>query len=258
MLEETTSVIYEQPLSERVRTFLRLECLFAQARYHRENDNEYGIRAFLHLLLDTLVLLSRSDIKSDIVKELTEQHQRLTRLSATPAIDPARLSAVLAKLSQALTDLHQMSSQMAGAILRDNDFLMSIMHRASIPGGTCGFDLPHLHHWLSRPSERIARELNTWFVEVAPFEQAISLYLQLLRASVAPSEALARGGMYVVVPPGPCQLIRVWLAADVDVYPEISAGKHRCTVRMMQLRDISSNARQLTTDLSFNLQFCSL
>lgn len=258
MIEEKTSVIYEQPLSERVRTFLRLECLFDQARHHRQNPSEYGTRASLHLLLDTLVLLSRSDIKNDIVKELTEQHQRLTRLSATPGIDPARLSAVLEKLTQALNGLQQLSTQMAGAILRDNDFLMSIMHRASIPGGTCGFDLPHLHHWLSRPAERIARELDAWFAEVAPFEQAISLYLQLLRNSVAPGEALARAGMYVVVPPGPCQLIRVWLDAKVDAYPEISAGKHRCTVRMMQMRDINTTARQLAADLPFGLQFCLL
>ena len=85
------SIAFEQPLTERVRTFLRLEFLFGQHEHHRRDHSEFGVRATLHTMLDTLVVLSRSDLKNDILKELTDQHTHLTRLAARPNIDRDRL-----------------------------------------------------------------------------------------------------------------------------------------------------------------------
>jgi cell division protein ZapD len=49
---------------------------------------------------------------------------------------------------------------MAGKIgqhLRDNDWLMSIKSRASIPGGVCEFDLPSYHYWRHQDPGRSTR-----------------------------------------------------------------------------------------------------
>src|SRR3546814_14828175 len=75
-------LVFEQPLSERVRTFLRLELLFLQYHDHRRDETSFGARASLHALLDLLVVTSRSDLKNDILKELTDQYHHLTRLAA--------------------------------------------------------------------------------------------------------------------------------------------------------------------------------
>lgn len=252
------SIAFEQPLNERVRTFLRLEFLFGQHAHHRQDASQYGLRARLQTLLDTLTVLSRSDLKKDILKELLEQQAQLTRLSTRPGVDPSRLGSVLQELHAAVQGLQQLATQFAGSALRENEFLISIHNRTSIPGGTCAFDLPAYHFWLSQPHEVVHRDLEAWFSDLAPFERAIGLCLKLLRGSTEVTPAVARGGLYVHAPQGPVQLLRVFVAQSVGAYPEISAGAHRFTIRFVSLPDINRRSSQLHTDVPFSIQCCAL
>jgi hypothetical protein len=47
-------LIFEQPLNERMRTFLRLDFLYSQALYHNEMQSQWGSRAAMGSLLDIL------------------------------------------------------------------------------------------------------------------------------------------------------------------------------------------------------------
>ncbi len=251
-------LVFEQPLSERVRTFLRLELLFLQYREHRRDPSAFGARAALHALLDLLVVISRSDLKNDILKELTDQYHHLTRLAARASVDQDRLKGVLAEITEVLNALQQLATQFANSLLRGSDFLTSILNRSTIPGGTCGFDLPHYHWWLSQPRPRIIRDLDAWFADLQPFERAVLLYLKLLRSSVPAEAVIARNGIYLHTPTGPCLLVRVQVPATPSVYPEISAGRHRFTVRFMAIRELSARAQQSPADIGFDLQCCTL
>lgn len=254
----TADLVFEQPLSERVRTFLRLELLFLQYHDHRRDETTFGARASLHALLDLLVVTSRSDLKNDILKELTDQYHHLTRLAARQSVDQERLKGVLAEITEVLNELQQLATQFANSLLRGSDFLVSILNRSTVPGGTCGFDLPHYHWWLSQPRKRVERDLDAWFADLRPFERAILLYLKLLRSSVPAEPLVARGGIYLHTPSGPCLLVRVLVPTGHSAYPEISAGRHRFTVRFMAMRELSSRAQQAQTDVDFKLQCCNL
>ena len=67
------AIIYEQPLNERIRTFLRLEFLFSQAAQHLHDDSQWGSRNTLTSLLDILSIFGRTDLKTEVLKEL-ERH----------------------------------------------------------------------------------------------------------------------------------------------------------------------------------------
>lgn len=252
------TVTFEQPLTERVRTFLRLEFLFNLYKHHRSDHTEAGMRASLQALLEILTVLSRSDLKNEVIKELSDQHATLTKLAARPNVDSARLQEILTEIAQALNGMQQLSTQFASTLLRGNDFLISLLNRTGIPGGTCSFDLPAYHHWLSQPYELLKRDLDAWFADVRPFEKAITLYVRLLRNSVEPRAHVARAGMFVDIPQPACVLLRVIVPQETRAYPEISAGKHRCTVRFMQSSDINSRSLQCTADISFQMQCCAL
>lgn len=251
------AIVFEQPLNERIRTFLRLEFLFGQYEHHRADPTPLGARAQLHALLDVLTVLGRSDLKKDIVKDLNDQQAVLMRLANRPGVDNTRLQVVLTEIGSVLNGLQQLVTQFASTALRDNEFLMSIHNRSSIPGGTCAFDLPAYHHWLAQPAEKLRRDLDTWFADLVPFAQAILLDLRLLRGSVPVSDAVAPGGTYVHAPQSACSLIRVFVAQGDGVYPEISAGSHRFTLRFMQLRDVNQRAGQAHRDIAFKLQCCA-
>ena len=251
------AIIFEQPLNERIRTFLRLEFLFGQYEHHRADNSPLGARARLHSLLDILVVLGRSDLKKDILKDLNDQHAVLTRLGNRPGVDNTRLHAVLTEITTAVTLLQQHATQFASMALRENEFLMSVHNRSSIPGGTCAFDLPAFHHWLSQPPEKIGRDLDSWFADLVPFAQAILLNLRLLRGSVPVMDAMAPGGTYIHAPQSACSLLRVFVPQDAGVYPEISAGSHRFTLRFMQLREVNQRSAQAHRDIAFKLQCCA-
>lgn len=250
-------VIFEQPLNERIRTFLRLEFLFGQHQHHAQDRSAFGARARLQALLDTLMVLGRSDLKKEVIKDLSEQQAMLTRLANRPGVDNQRLQKVLAEIGQCLGALQQQAGQFASMALRENEFLMSVLNRSSIPGGTCGFDLPALHHWLAQPHDTVAHDLDRWFADLIPFMQAVALDLRLLRGSVPTLSATATGGTYVHTLQGPCHLIRVFVPAAEATYPEISAGSHRFTMRFMEMQNVSERPSQAHRDIAFKLQCCA-
>lgn len=252
------AIVFEQPLNERVRTFLRLEFLFGCHAHHAQDTHPFGVRGRLHAMLDIFTVLGRADLKKDILKELVEQHAVLTRLANRPGIDPARLHQVLSELTGAANDLQQLATTFSASALRDNEFLLSVLNRSTIPGGTCAFDLPAYHHWLSQPIEVQQNNLDAWFAHLRPFARGIQLYLSLLRGSTTVKDAVAHGGNFVHAPQGPCQLLRVFVPRELSVYPEISAGAHRFTLRFMHIRDVNQRSSQANKDIPFRLQCCAL
>ena len=74
----TTTIIYEQPLNERIRAFLRLEFLFAQSAQHLRDDSQWGSRCTLSSLLDILSIFGRTDLKTEVLKELERHSSTLT------------------------------------------------------------------------------------------------------------------------------------------------------------------------------------
>lgn len=251
-----TPLIFEQPLSERVRTYLRLEFLFDRLAHHRLDDTDFGRRAAIASMLDILLMLGRSDIKSDIVKELGEQRASLEAMRKRPGVDEARLDSVLSEMDDVLNGMQGMATQFASAVLRDNDFLVSVANRSAIPGGTCAFDLPNFHRWLSLPAEVTRRDLDAWLADLAPYERAVRFDLRLTRDSVGMTPRSADGGVYVQSLGGPCRMLRVALPPGGTLYPEISAGKHRFTIRFMQSRDLAPRSVQATSLVQFDLAIC--
>jgi len=82
-------IVYEQPLNERMRTFLRLEFLYTQASITASRPT-LGVRARrLRALLEILAITARGDSRSEVLKEL-ERHVNVlkeyqTKTGSTPA-----------------------------------------------------------------------------------------------------------------------------------------------------------------------------
>ncbi len=257
-MSESKQLIFEQPLNERARTFLRLEHLFQQAAHHHADDSEWGTRAYLLCLLDILTILSRNDIRTEITKELGEQVLKLQRLQNRPGVDNGRLENVLRELEQLHQRMQSMQTQFNGTLVRDNDFLNAIANRTAIPGGSCSFDLPGYHLWLHSSKEAREQQIGRWSQNLEHFEHAVNLILRLFRTSADPESFEAEGGVYVHNLTQPCQMVRVLLDNQVPLYPEISAGRHRCTIRFMEQDTKKLSASQTQRNVSFRMACCHL
>lgn len=257
-MTEPAYICYEQPLNERTRTCLRLEHLFTRLRHHEPDTSDWGRRATLTVLLDILTVMSRHDLRAEIGKELAEQHRRLSRLQHHSGVDHERLERVLSELAALGRKLQDVAPQFAAYMIRDNELLNSLSNRSAIPGGACGFDMPGYQHWLARPAGEQDEHLRQWQEPLIPFREAIGLILRLIRDSAEARDYVAEGGVLVHNTSNDTQLIRVLVPERERVYPEISAGRHRSTVRFMQQYGDELHARQTDRDIPFRMACCRL
>ena len=248
---------YEQPLSERMRTFLRLEFLYQQMLYNVERDADWATRATIATLLDILAILSRGDVRSDVHKELDQQLRILQQFHSQPGVDTGRLDTLIHNLSASREELGRIGTSFLQP-LKDSEFLNSIKHRSSIPGGTCEFDLPVYSHWLRQAYERRCQDLEQWITAVRPVCDAVTELLWLIRESAEPVDKMAINGMYQhsMQKDANCRLLRVGLDSDGSLYPEISGSQHRFTVRFLEWSSVERRAVQTGHDVPFRLSIC--
>ncbi len=76
--------MFEQPLNERMRTFMRLDFLYNQALYQSEIATSASARAAMSGLLDILSITTRSDMRSDALKELERHLSHLNEFQSRP------------------------------------------------------------------------------------------------------------------------------------------------------------------------------
>lgn len=252
-------IIYEQPLNERIRTFLRIEFLFKRINRILENGNQAQHRDALTNLLNILSIFERSDLKQEIIKELERLATTLSALENKPGVDMNALNGLLEQLDQILDEFHLNKSAL-GQSLRDNEFLSSIRQRSTIAGGSCAFDLPAYYYWLQHTSnEAQKQQLLVWIEQVASARSAIDITLKLIRESTEFKELSAPSGFYQqsLDNEQSHQLIRIKIPKSANYYPEISGGKHRFTVRFMEF-DIEQRAKQIGDDIDFSLSCCAM
>ncbi len=253
------TIIYEQPLNERIRTFLRLEFLFARVDLALKGNTELQNRDAIDGLLSILTVFERSDLKSEIIKELERLISTLSALENSPGVDKKALDDLLSNLDQILDGL-QLRKSTIGQSLRDNDFLSSIRQRSSISGGTCDFDLPAYHFWLRHTTnEARNQQLIEWLEPFANARAAIDITLKLIREGTGFANHTASTGFYQhsLESSQSTQLIRVKIPQNSSFYPEISGGKHRFTVRFMQF-DLNQRPQQVSENIDFSLSCCAM
>ncbi len=253
----STKIFYEQPLNERVRTFLRLEFLFRQTQHHLAGPSPWDSRAALSSLLEILHIFGRGDLKTEVMKELERHTGNLARLERNPDVDRARLGQILDELEQLIDRLHAMNGQ-AGRELAQNEFLSSLLQRSAIPGGTCDFDMPAYHFWLQKAPEERMRDVAAWLENFDPVAQSVRLVLNLTRDSSRVREEHAQAGFFQKALDAniPCQLVRVAVPSNAPYFAEISGGRHRFTVRFMQMGSLEERATQTPENVTFEMACC--
>jgi cell division protein ZapD len=255
---ESGVLVFEQPLNERMRTFLRLDFLYNQALHHNETGSPWGSRAAMSSLIDILAIMSRGDVRSDVLKELEGQLSSLTEFESRPGVDPQRLKTAVANLQRLRTDLMSAGSAFLQP-LRDSEFVTAIKLRSGVPGGTCEFDLPEYYFWLSQPDELRTRSFNQWLGLLRPMCDGIAELLWLTRQSGRSRKEIAKGGAFSIAfdRENPLQLLRLSLPITSGLYPEISGSHHRCSLRFLSWKGLATRPTQSPNDVEFLLSLCT-
>lgn len=250
-------ITYEYPLSERIRTLLRLEDLFERANHFLAKEDSLDHHVALLTLFEIAEVASRADLKSDLLQELERQKQTLFGFRDNPQIAEQVLKQVISDIERASAALLATTGKV-GQYLRENEWLMSIKQRTGIPGGACEFDLPSYHFWRHRDGAQRGADLAAWFAPLLPIRDGATIVLKLLREGGKPVNHVAHQGAFSQMLGGKLsQMVRIRLPDGSAFIPEISANKYALNVRFTTF-GTEPRPRMCDADVEFELTFCNL
>lgn len=245
-----THVIYEYPLNEKMRTWLRIEFLLNQLNTLLPLQDHASALHFFRNTGDLLDLFERGEVRSELVKELERQQRKLQAWVEVPGVDQERIAALRQQLKE--TSAMLLSAPRIGQALREDKLIGLVRQRLSIPGGCCSFDLPGLQLWLNVSQEKRDIQVNNWLNSLEPLNQALKLVLELIRNSSILRKQTSLNGFYQDNAED-SDLLRLKLNLSEELYPQISGHKSRFAIRFLPL---NSENGTVPERLDFELACC--
>lgn len=243
---------YEYPLNERVRTWLRIEDLFAKAETFMARTEQRDHHAAMQAIFELVEVTARPDLKSELLQEIERQRIAFDLWRDNPAVDGEALEGVLAQMQLIREKLLATSGKPCQS-LRENEWLSAIRNRSFIPGASCSFDIPSYHYWLHLPSAERSLDLAGWLAVLDPVREAVLMVMRLLREGRQRSTSQAEKGVCQINLGGRIpMLLTIRMQPDFPCVPEISAGKHVINLRFVTI-DKQHRPRLCEQDVPFEL-----
>lgn len=247
-------VIYEHPLNEKLRSFMRVEHLFSQLTSCRSFEHEFQHNGFFIALFALVDLLERSDVRNELTKELEKNETALVKWAQHPDICNDALQETLQKVVRLQERLH--SKHRICSALKEEPFLASLRQRFSIPGGHCSFDLPQLHYWQQLDKQKQQKQVDGWMEHLSALQEAVNTVMTFIRERSQFTSLKAPEGFFQENT-GHIELIRLKYTPAYGAFPTVSGNKYRYSIRFMQLSDESDTGRaNVNQDIMFSLAKC--
>ncbi|ARJ41151.1 cell division protein ZapD [Pantoea alhagi] len=243
-------VLFEHPLNEKMRTWLRIEFLLQQLQASINITSHLTALTFFRNISELLDVFERGELRTEILKELERQQQKLLAWSDVPGVDIQRVEALRQQLKSRASEL--MAAPRIGQALREDRLIALVRQRLSIPGGCCSFDLPTLHVWLHLDQSLRDTQVASWMDTLDPLRQSLLMILELIRQSGVFRHQTSLNGFYQDNAEG-ADLLRLQLPLEASLYPQVSGHKTRYAIRFLPL---DSERGEIPARLDFELACC--
>lgn len=245
-----TDILFEHPLNEKMRTWLRIEFLLKQMNNHMAINDHSSALSFFRNTADLLDVFERSEMRTDLLKDLERQQRRLQAWTEVPGVDNERISTLIQQLKQSAGIL--MAAPRPGQTLREERLISTVRQRLSIPGGCCSFDLPILHIWLHLPQSCRDEQVSRWVTSLQPVSESLIQLLEITRNSAIFRQQTCTNGFYQDNSDD-MDLLRLQLDIGDELYPQISGHKNRFAIRFLP---IDNENGKVPEQINFALACC--
>ena len=248
-LSDSHAAIYEEPVDERIRKFLKLENYFLKLEYHKELDTPYDSYVSLYNLIAIYNTLSRVEVKSDLIREIDFHKQRYMEYIKFDSSDKIKLNSIMEKQNVILNNLYNLQSNYLNELNNDEFFQFCVKHHESAS--------TELDYWLTRDHAIRLNQINLWLETVRPIENSVYFCLDILRKSSETKEVCADNGFYLVKlnQEQKIRLLRITMQSDNYFFPRISLGPQRATISFMLLNE-DNKYKQIKDNITFVLDLC--
>ncbi|MGL4767643.1 MAG: cell division protein ZapD [Formosimonas sp.] len=259
--EHLNRTVFEFPLNERFRTYLRLESLYARWLFLLAQDSEHAHHSAIMTLFEINELAFRYDLKGDLLMEINRYRQALHHLRHLPSLSEQKLAQTLLRLADAQKQIEM--SPKFGSTLADNDWLLNVKTRVLVVSGLCSFDAAFYYQWLQLPAAVRRVDLQSWLMPMMPLFETLQLLLLMVRDACKRKTCVTHNKAYQQSLNGTrFDLMQIEVSKQTPHIPDISANKHVIWVRFTlpafrcQPKHMYVDANQ--AEVTFDLQLCGM
>ncbi len=254
-LSDSQVTIYEEPVQEKVRKFLKIEYLFDRIFYFKSKEDRMDNYNALLALSQLYEILARSDIKSELIREIETHNTYFNKIKKMAEIhaDQSKLNSVLEKQDLLLKLIYNVESNYLDYI--EDDALCKTI----IKNCFSTLQPSSIEFWLTRDIVLRETQIDLWLEPLLFIKKSVDFILEIIRKSATFNDKLAEKGFFIekLDPKKNILLVRVTLTSDLYYYPQISVGKQRLNIMFMS-KDDKNNLVRYQDDVPFILTTCTL
>jgi cell division protein ZapD len=247
-------IIYEQPVTENIRNFLKSEYLFEKFNSGLEQNNIWGIKSSLSTLIEISDFIFRINIKIELLKELDKTKILLVSLRDDNKIKDNKYEEFISSIETCIDNLNSISNSPSKTIV-NNDFLMQIKNKSHIPAGDNFFDMPSYLNFLSSNKTFIFDNINSWYKPFEPIFLASQLIIDIKRrnskfCSYRCSESFFEKKLDKTVK---IDLVRIKIEKNSNIFPDVSVNPQNINIIFKSSHGSDRISKVITEDINFEL-----
>ena len=258
---QAPTTLFEFPLNERFRTYLRLESLYARWQSLLLDCAAQSHHTALLTLFELFEYAFRYDVKGDLLTDLNRCKQTLERFRDSPGLSEEKLKQSLFRIEDAQRQVEK--SPKFGSNLSDNEWLFNVKTRMVLAGGVCSFDVPFYYQWLQYTPDSRVQDLESWITPMLPMFDALKLLMMMARETCKQMQCVSTDKAYQQPLNGQkFDLMQVQYSSLSAYIPDISANKHviwlRFALPTYRGQPSRPNADLGVNEIPFDLKLCGL
>ena len=252
-------IIYEQPVAENIRNFLKCEYLFEKFNSAILQEDLWGVKSSISTLLEMSDLIMRINLKVELLKDLEKCMHYYKTLVNNNDVNEIELSDFISKFENAIEMLNSINESPSKLIV-DNDFLMQINNKIHIPAGDNFFDMPSYLNFLSSSKSSIIAHINMWYEPFNPLIVASKLILNA-RRNTSDFVSFTSTKSYFekkIDKNSKVDLVRIKLLKECNIYPVISVNRQNINIVFKTSYGKNKLSKPVTENNEFSLSLSGI
>ena len=247
-------IIYEQPVAENIRNFLKCEYLYEKYSYALGQEDIWSIRSSITTLIEISDFVSRINLKVELLKELEKSKIYIDKLKNNELIDILKYDNYHNNISVCLENLNNIEINPSKTII-DNDFLMQIKNKLYIPGGDNFFDNPSYLNFLSSNKTNIVDNINFWYLPFKYLFITSNLILSIKRSTEKFNQYNSEGSFFEMRLDSNTKidLARIRLQKNINIFPDISINRQNINIVFKYSLGSKMVSRVIEDNINFEL-----
>lgn len=248
-------ITYDIPTTELAKISFKVSSILNKVWSFINHENiQSNYEYALVQLLELIRVLDRPDLRGRYYQEFINTHRYYTKLGSTNNTCPQKLDSLLNSLSSQLKTIKTLPSKLSQPLL-ENPFFQSLSKDLSEKQGDWSNNPGYLLWEKSAPLSKLS-DLEGWCGYFNAIKQLVEFHKLLLISSCPFVERQAKGGFFQENLENRCQLVRVRLPEEKNIFPKTMVGHHGVSVQFYAMENINIKATRIETFLSFEIAYC--